>query len=129
MKLKNRDIVKFFDVYQKLREKKLPVKVGYAVKRNVLALQPAAEAYDTTREGIVKKYAKTDESGEYITEENRYIVDDHEKFNEDMQELLDIETDVQIQTITMHDIEKCDDPKYDALTLEEMEELEFMTEE
>ena len=45
-----------------------------------------------------------------------------------MDELLAIETEVGIHTVSEEEIEKCDDPRYDALTVADLETLEIMTE-
>ena len=44
-----------------------------------------------------------------------------------MSELLAIETAVKIHTVSIDIVEKCDDdPKYDSLTMEELDVIEFM---
>ena len=42
--------------------------------------------------------------------------------------LLSIETEVAIHTVSEEEIEKCDDARYDALTVADLETLEIMTE-
>ena len=42
MKLKNKQIVVFLNTYEEMKGKKLPVKFGYAVKKNASALKDAA---------------------------------------------------------------------------------------
>lgn len=66
MKLKNRDIVNFINGCTALKEKKLPIKIGYAVHRNILSLAEAAEAYNVAREKIIKEHAEKDYKGELI---------------------------------------------------------------
>ena len=46
-----------------------------------------------------------------------------------MNELLGIESELQVHTVTLDEIEKCDTEKFDALTPGELEILEFMIEE
>ena len=44
-----------------------------------------------------------------------------------MEELLGIETEVEIHTVSVSVVEKCDDdPKYDALTMEELDVIAYM---
>ena len=44
-----------------------------------------------------------------------------------MSELLAIETAVKIHTVSIDTVEKCDDDqKYDSLTMEELDVIEFM---
>lgn len=45
----------------------------------------------------------------------------------DMSELLNIETEVEIHTVSISVVEKCDeDPKYDSLTMAELDVIDFM---
>ena len=123
MKLKNRDIVNFINGCAVLRAKKLPVKIGYAINRNIIILSEAAEAYNSAREKIIKEHAKKDSKGEPIVRDDRYVFEDERAFNKDLEELLDIDTEVNLHTISEKDIEKCDDSRYDALTLADLDTL------
>ena len=123
MKLKNRDIVNFINGCAVLRAKKLPVKIGYAINRNIIILAEAAEAYNSAREKIIKEHAKKDSKGEPIVRDDRYVFEDEQAFNEDFEELLSIDTEVNLHTISEKDIEKCDDSRYDALTLADLDTL------
>ena len=44
MKLRNSQILSFLNTYAEMKTKKLPVKLGYAVKKNVSAVRSASEA-------------------------------------------------------------------------------------
>ena len=123
MKLKNRDIVNFINGCAVLRAKKLPVKIGYAINRNIIILSEAAEAYNSAREKIIKEHAKKDSKGEPIVRDYRYVFEDEQAFNKDLEELLSIDTEVNLHTISEKDIEKCDDSRYDALTLADLDTL------
>lgn len=123
MKLKNRDIVNFINGCAVLRAKKLPVKIGYAINRNIIILSEAAEAYNSAREKIIKEHAKKDSKGESIVRDDRYVFEDEQAFNKDLEELLSIDTEVNLHTISEKDIEKCDDSRYDALTLADLDTL------
>ena len=57
MKLKNKDILNFVNGCASLREKRLPVKLGYAIKKNLAAVSDAANAYDAERQELLEKYA------------------------------------------------------------------------
>ena len=123
MKLRNRDIVNFINGCAVLRAKKLPVKIGYAINRNIIILSEAAEAYNSAREKIIKEHAKKDSKGEPIVRDDRYVFEDEQAFNKDLEELLSIDTEVNLHTISEKDIEKCDDSRYDALTLADLDTL------
>lgn len=128
MKLKNKQIVVFLNTYEEMKGKKLPVKFGYAVKKNASALKDAAAAYTAERKEILDRYAKKDKNGKNIVEDNCYVISDQEEYAKEIEELLEIETEAEIQKVSGEIIEKCDDPRYDPLTLEELAALEFMAE-
>ena len=123
MKLKNRDIVNFINGCAVLRAKKLPVKIGYAINRNIIILSEAAEAYNVAREKIIEEYTEKDSEGKPIVKDNSYVFKDTQRFNKDLEELLGIDTEVNLHTISEKDIEKCDDSRYDALTLADLDTL------
>lgn len=122
MKLKNKDVLNFVNGCASLREKRLPVKLGYAIKKNLAAVSDAANAYDAERQELLEKYAAKG------VENGQYSIEDKEGFAKDLDELLAIETEVGIHTVSEEEIEKCDDPRYDALTVADLETLEIMTE-
>lgn len=128
MKLKNRDIVNFINGCTALKEKKLPIKIGYAIHRNILSLAEAAEAYNIAREKIIEEHAKKDSEGKPVVKDDSYVFKDTQRFNKDLEELLGINTEVNLHTISEKDIEKYDDSRYDALTLSDIDTLCIMTE-
>lgn len=123
MKLKNRDIVNFINGCAVLRAKKLPVKIGYAINRNIIILSEAAEAYNVAREKIIEEHTEKDSEGKPVVKDNSYVFKDTQRFNKDLEELLGIDTEVNLHTISEKDIEKCDDSRYDALTLSDLDTL------
>lgn len=123
MKLKNRDIVNFINGCAVLRAKKLPIKIGYAINRNIIILAEAAEAYNVAREKIIEEHTEKDSEGKPVVKDNSYVFKDTQRFNKDLEELLGIDTEVNLHTISEKDIEKCDDSRYDALTLADLDTL------
>lgn len=123
MKLKNRDIVNFINGCAVLRTKKLPIKIGYAINRNIIILSEAAEAYNSAREKIIEEHTEKDSEGKPVVKDNSYVFKDTQRFNKDLEELLGIDTEVNLHTISEKDIEKCDDSRYDALTLADLDTL------
>ena len=127
MKMQNKEIVDFLNTCVSMKKKSLPVRLAYAIKKNVAAVQEAASAYTAEREELIRRYAKKDENGEIMTEDDCYIMEDKERFGEDMSELLNIETEVEIHTVSISVVEKCDeDSKYDSLTMAELDVIDFM---
>lgn len=127
MKMKNSEIVAFLNTCAGLREKRLPVRLAYAIKKNMAAVQEAATAYMEEREELIARYAKKDKKGEYLVKDNCYVFENKDEFEKDMSELLSIETAVKIHTVSIDVVEKCDDDhKYDSLTIDELDVIDFM---
>ena len=49
MKMKNSEIVAFLNICANLKQKHLPVRLAYAIKKNMSAVQEAAAAYMAER--------------------------------------------------------------------------------
>lgn len=131
MKLTNTQVITFLNGLSELQNKKLPIKVGFAITKNMKAMETVATAYESERNKIVAQYAKKDENGYPVVEDNRYIFPDdkaQKAYTDEVNELLEIESDVAIQTITLGDLERCDSDKFDSLSVHEMTVLELMTE-
>ena len=127
MKMKNSEIVTFLNTCTDLKQKRLPVRLAYAIKKNMAAVQEAATAYMEEREELIARYAKKDKKGEYLVKDNCYVFENKDEFEKDMSELLAIETAVKIHTVSIDIVEKCDDdPKYDSLTMAELDVIDFM---
>lgn len=129
MKITNREIVKIFNGIRTIEEKKLSVKLGFAINKNVKAMRGIAEAYDAERTKILNKYGQKDEDGQLEISGDEYVLTDKKAYAAEMNELLGIESELQVHTVTLDEIEKCDTEKFDALTPGELEILEFMIEE
>ena len=60
------------------------------------------EIIEKKRNDIVIKYAKKDDNGEIISDENGNVkIENTNKFNEEIYELLNTEIDVEIKTISI----------------------------
>lgn len=88
MKMKNSEIVAFLNTCAGLREKHLPVRLAYAIKKNMVAVQEAATAYMEEREELIARYAKKDKKGEYLVKDSCYVFENKDEFEKDMSELL-----------------------------------------
>ena len=93
------------------------------INRNIIILSEAAEAYNSAREKIIEEHTEKDSEGKPVVKDNSYVFKDTQRFNKDLEELLGIDTEVNLHTISEKDIEKCDDSRYDALTLADLDTL------
>lgn len=68
MKVKNKDIVTFLNGIGGFKDKRFPVKVTYAINKNIKAVTGTAEAYNNTFDDSVIQYM-VKMLGEYQVEE------------------------------------------------------------
>lgn len=129
MKITNGQIVSIFNGMPKIMSKRLPVKLGFAINKNMASMKGTAESYDAERAKILDKYGEKDDSGKIRIESGEYVLKDREGFGDEIKELLDIETEIPVHTVGLAEIEKCDSEKFDALTPDELSLLEFMISE
>lgn len=99
MKLTNRKIVNDANFLGTLTNMQLPIKVSYAVAKNVSKIEKELEIYNKERQKLVDKYCIKDENNQLrISDEN---LDD---WNRSINELLDIEIDIEIHKFSKEDL-------------------------
>ena len=126
MNLTNQKILDFANT--PLGNKKLPMKLAYAITVNTAAMAPALEGYNAGRMTLLNGYAKTDEKGELVIENGNYIIEDIEGWNTDIKALLETEANVPVTTVPVDVLDKCDDPAFDKLSVRELAVISFMIE-
>ena len=106
MKLTNRKIVNDANLLGNLTHKQLPIKVSYAIAKNISKIEKELEIYNKERQKLIDKYCLKDEEGNLIDENNQFKIDDGnlEAWNKDMNELLDIEIDINIHKFSKDDL-------------------------
>lgn len=104
MKLSNEKLVNSIGVLSKLTNMELPIKLSYAISKNITKIDRELTVYNKEREKLINKYGEKDEEGNLKTKEDGTInILDIDSFNNDLKEILDIETEVDIHLI---DLEK-----------------------
>ena len=106
MKLTNRKIVNDANLLGNLTHKQLPIKVSYAIEKNISKIEKELEIYNKERQKLIDKYCLNDEEGNLIDENNQFKIADGnlESWNKDMNELLDIEIDINIHKFSKDDL-------------------------
>ena len=106
MKLTNRKIVNDANLLGNLTHKQLPIKVSYAIAKNISKIEKELEIYNKERQKLIDKYCLKDEEGNLIDENNQFKIADGnlEAWNKDMNELLDIEIDINIHKFSKDDL-------------------------
>lgn len=129
MKVSNLQILTLSKAMPDIRKKMLPIRLGFAINKNIQEMKGISEAYNEEQGKILDKYCSRDEQGNYLAKEDRYDITDWDGYNREMTELLKIENEVTVHTVPLEEVEKCGTGKFDALTPEELELLGFMIEE
>jgi hypothetical protein len=101
MKLSNEKILNDSAKLSEISKKELPVKVSYAIAKNIAKLEAELKIYNVEREKLIEKYSQKDSEGKTIIGENNQVGIQKEylaEWNKDIQELLAIENEVAIHT-------------------------------
>lgn len=114
--MKNRDLVNFVNAKESLSVKRLPMKLSYALKLNYEKTSASLKAY-------IKQYEEIMENLN-----NAKSKEEKEDFMEQISELLEAPVTDDIRKVVFDVIEKCDEEKFDALTVKELEAISFMIE-
>ena len=63
MKMKNKQILAIYNNIRPIKQKQLPVKIGFAINKNLATMDDAAKAYEEERMKILDRYGEKDENG------------------------------------------------------------------
>jgi len=96
-----------------LAQAKIPARAGFVMARNLQLISDTAKLYETSRQKLVDCYASRDEKGVIVTQPHpevagQYVVtitpDKQALFSQELQELLDVETELAVKPIKLADI-------------------------
>ena len=107
MKLSNENILNTINTLGSLNNAQLPIKVAYAISKNINKIECELKAYNTEKAKLIDKYAEKDEEGKLRADEygNVKIKEKGiEDWNRDMTELLSIENEIDIHMIQIDDL-------------------------
>ena len=112
MKLSNERIVNDANVLGAISQKNLPIKVSYAIAKNIAKIEAEIKVYNKERQKLIEKYSVKDEEGKPLIEDNNIrIAPEHvEDWNGDIKELLAIENEIDIHKFHIDELinSKCD---------------------
>jgi len=95
MKLTNEELLTSMQSLRVLAQRDLPIKVSYAVAKNISKIEKELKTYEEERQRLIHKHAKKDKDGEIIADKTGQIeFKDKRKWDKDVRELLDIEVEV-----------------------------------
>ncbi|MCC8063671.1 MAG: hypothetical protein LIO70_01135 [Clostridiales bacterium] len=111
------------DVGLALREKHLPVKLLYALRRSLPEIEAAYRVYDSSLTEICQRYSVTPGSLEDCAE------DKQAQMAAEINELLNTETTVRVHTIAPEALDTCGAGGFDPLTYAEIDRLWWLIDE
>ena len=128
LNLSNERVVNTINALSKLNNAQLPIKVAYAISKNVNKIESELKVYNTEKAKLVNKYGEKDKEGKLKVGENGNVSlkEEHiEDYNRDIKELLSIENDMDIHLIKLDDLLNSD---YN-ISPSELSAIDFMIEE
>ena len=128
LNLSNERIVNTINALSKLNNAQLPIKVAYAISKNVNKIESELKVYNTEKAKLVNKYGEKDKEGKLKVGEigNVSLKEEHiEDYNRDIKELLSIENEMDIHMIKLDDLLNSD---YN-ISPAELSAIDFMIEE
>lgn len=108
MKLSNERILTDIQKLRGLSDKQLPVKVSYALAKNINKIESELKVYEKERAKLIDKYAEKDEKGQLKSDEAGQIMFKdgcREQWDKDIKELLTIENEVDIHKFKLGALE------------------------
>lgn len=125
MQLSNEKIVSLFSVLTSLKGVKLPIKVSFAVKKNILKMEKVVAAFYEEHNNMIERYCERDENNQIKVQDGVYIIKNKEEWNRDIKDLLEIENEVDLHLIELTDLLNSNI----ELTTQELNSLEVILKE
>lgn len=107
MRLTNRKIVNDSSFLGNLTQKQLPVKVSYAIAKNITKIEKELDIYNKERQKLIDKYCEKNEDGTNKVDEHsniRISYEHLENWNKDVNDLLDIEIHIDMHKFNVNDL-------------------------
>ncbi len=101
-----------------LRAKRLPVKLLYALQRNLRELESAYTTYNDTRKELCQRYQVQDTAMEKGGEE----------FQQELITLLNLPVEVDIHTVSIAVLDECGQGNFDSLSMNDLDRLDWLIE-
>lgn len=121
MSIKYKDIVPSIQTLNKLNNEKLPIKIAYNVCKCIRGIETELEFYNKAKRELINEVCKKSEDGTPIIKDGNYDILDVERWNKEMDELLNIEIDTSnIISLNINDLENIE------ITASEISTIEFL---
>jgi hypothetical protein len=99
MKFTNQELLNNIGALRSVAQKQLPVKISYAIAKNISKVESELNIYNKERQKLVDKYAEKDKNGQpKIDKNNQYHIKKEclQDWNKDIQDLLSIEVEIDV---------------------------------
>ena len=107
MKLTNKKIATDSMILMGISRKELPVKVSYALSKNIAKIEKELEIYNSERQKLLDKYCVKDENGQNKIDENNQLKIQEEylkDWKKDIEELQNIELEIDIHKFKIDEL-------------------------
>lgn len=121
-KITNFEMLNGLNTLGMLSGARLPIKISYAIKKNIEIISRELKTYEEERTALINKYGEKDKEGKVRIENNIYIIKDAVSFNKDIQELQSIENEVDFYDISLDSLLNSNI----ELTTAELTSIEFL---
>lgn len=102
-----KDIIGGKEVFKKLAEMPLNIKVAYNIARIIREIEKENKTFEDTRQKLLFKYGEKDPSGQLIINQNNQITiipEQINNYNKEIQELLDEKIKLNVEPINLNDL-------------------------
>lgn len=121
MKLSNRELLSNMQQLKVLAQRDLPIKVSYAIAKNMRKIEDELKPYEEERQRLLEKHGKKDNEGELITNKQGQVDFKNKKaWDKDISELLDIEVDITFHKFNIKHLEGREISPGELIALEHM---------
>lgn len=121
-----------YKVFVVISSKKLPIKLSYAISKNLSVLEKEANLIDDNRIKLAEAYAEKNPDGTPIIDKNKcYVINEATlpSLNKEIAEYYRTITSIDICKANIKELDKLEESRYDALSPAEISALDFMLED
>lgn len=125
MKITNKKMLEDAGFLSIIAKKQLPVKVSYAIAKNISKIEKELKIYEKERLKLLEKYAVKDKDGKVVIEKNKIKIDENKRdsWEKEINELLEIEVDINMHKFKLEYLDNLN------MSAEELVLLDYMIEE
>lgn len=102
-----KDIIGGKEVFKKLAEMPLNIKVAYNIARIIREIEKENKTFEETRQKLLFKYGEKDSAGQLIINQNNQITiipEQINNYNKEIQELLEEKIKLNVEPISLNDL-------------------------